>query len=72
MGSLGNRRVQALKKVTPGTPVDNQIATYLTDFDTFVTADRGFAECVEALRSFSPCRLASTAVRLRDRQPLMR
>jgi len=42
--------LRALKKVTPGTPVDNQIATYLPDFDTFVTADRGFVQCVEALR----------------------
>lgn len=54
--------VQALKKVTPGTPVDNQIATYLTDFETFVTADRGFADCVETMRPYAPCALASTAV----------
>lgn len=54
--------VQALRKVTPGTPVDNQIATYLVDFDVFVTADRGFADCVEAMRAYAPRPLAATAV----------
>ncbi len=54
--------VQALRKVTPGTPVDNQISTYLVDCDVFVTADRGFAECVELLRPHSPVPLTATSV----------
>jgi hypothetical protein len=53
--------VQALRKVTPGTPVDNQISTYLVDYDVFVTADRAFAECVEAARPYSPIPLAITS-----------
>ncbi|WP_212841662.1 hypothetical protein [Catellatospora sp. IY07-71] len=54
--------VQALRKVTPGTPVDNQIATYLIDYDVFVTGDRAFAECVEVIRPHSPASLATTSV----------
>jgi hypothetical protein len=49
-------------EVTPGTPVDNQISTYLVDYDVFVTADRAFTECVELLRPYSPARLARTSV----------
>lgn len=54
--------VQAVKKVTPGTPVDNQIATYLFDFDMFVTGDRAFIDCVEAIRPHAPRALAETSV----------
>lgn len=54
--------VQALKAVSPGTPGDNQIATYLTDFDILVTADSGFATCVEILRPHAPRPLAATVV----------
>ena len=52
--------VQALKAVSSGTPGDNQIATYLIDFDIFVTADGGFAACVEILRPHAPRPLAAT------------
>ena len=53
--------VQALRKVTPGAPVDNQLVTYLVDYDVFVTADRTFAECVEVARPHSPAPLATTS-----------
>lgn len=56
------REVQALRKVTPGTPVDNQICTYLFDYDVFVTSDRAFSECVEVIRPHSPAKIASTSV----------
>lgn len=46
--------VQATRKTTSGTPVDNQIATYLPECDVFLTADRAFAECVEKVRPHAP------------------
>lgn len=49
--------VQATRKTTNGTPVDNQIATYLPECDVFVTADKAFAECVEKVRPHSPVTL---------------
>lgn len=58
----GMREVQALKKVTPGTPVDNQIATYLVDYDVFLTSDRGFGQCIEWLRPYAPSPLALVEV----------
>ncbi|MDQ7903537.1 hypothetical protein RB614_03290 [Phytohabitans sp. ZYX-F-186] len=54
--------VQSLRKVTPGTPVDNQIATYLVDYDYFVTGDRAFAECIEVIRPHAPAQIAATSV----------
>jgi hypothetical protein len=56
------QEVQALRKVTPGTPVDNQICTYLIDYDIFVTSDRAFADCIETIRPHSPVEIASTSV----------
>lgn len=56
------REAQALRKVTAGTPVDNQIATYLVDYDVFLTSDRGFGQCVEMLRPSAPCRLAKVEI----------
>jgi len=38
--------VQATRRTTDGTPGDNQLAGYLTDVETFATADRGFADVV--------------------------
>lgn len=46
--------VQATRTTTNGTPVDNQIATYLPECDAFATADKAFAECVEKVRPHSP------------------
>jgi hypothetical protein len=54
--------IQALRTVTSGTPVDNQIAAYLPDFDVFVTGDKAFADCIEALRPHAPTRLARVSV----------
>ena len=56
------REVQALRKVTPGTPVDNQICTYLVDYDIFLTSDRAFVDCIEVIRPQAPTALASTSV----------
>jgi hypothetical protein len=49
---------QPLRKVTTGTPVDNQISTYLVDFDVFLTSDRAFGESLEVLRPHAPVPLA--------------
>lgn len=46
--------VQATRTTTNGTPVDNQIATYLPECDAFATSDKAFAECVEKVRPHSP------------------
>jgi hypothetical protein len=54
--------LQALRKVTSGTPVDNQIATYLCDFDLFLTSDKGFADCVDMMRPHAPSKLAQVSV----------
>lgn len=54
--------VQAVQKVTAGTPVDNQIATNLVDFDVFVTGDRRFAQGIDLMRPYSPAPLAQASV----------
>ncbi|MGY1727820.1 hypothetical protein ACI79J_12700 [Geodermatophilus sp. SYSU D01062] len=54
--------LQALRKVTSGTPVDNQIATYLCDFDVFVTSDKGSADCINLMRPHAPSKIAQVSV----------
>ena len=54
--------VQAHRKVTAGTPGDNQIATYLPDFDLFVSSDKALAECVHAIRPMAPVPVADAVV----------
>jgi hypothetical protein len=56
------REVQALRKVTAGTPVDNQIATYLLDYDIFVTGDRAFVDCIDVIRQHAPARIAASSL----------
>ena len=46
--------VQATRAGNDGTPVDNQIATYLPECDIFITADKVFADCVEKVRPHAP------------------
>ncbi|HEY9309237.1 MAG TPA: hypothetical protein VIP82_15650 [Microbacterium sp.] len=54
--------VQATRATNPGTPFDNQIATYLPESDVFVTADKGFAACIDTVRADSLARLARAVV----------
>jgi hypothetical protein len=49
---------QMLQSVGSGTPVDNQIATYLPFVDHFVTGDNRFLSAVDLVRNQSPIRLA--------------
>ena len=49
---------QMTRRVSPGTPGDNQLATYLPFVDHLATADKGFASVIDAVRKDSPVRLA--------------
>tara|TARA_B100000378_G_C18000592_1_gene397062 strand:+ start:123 stop:647 length:525 start_codon:yes stop_codon:yes gene_type:complete len=51
------QHLQATRATNSGTPVDNQIATYLRECDLFVTADKAFAACVERIRPHAPAAL---------------
>ena len=44
------RTLQATRKTGPGTPVDNQIGSYLVDADLLVTADKVFVAIIERIR----------------------
>jgi hypothetical protein len=55
----GMSAVQATRKNSDGTPVDNQITSYLPDYDYFVTSDRVFVDCVRLINEHSPIRLAA-------------
>ncbi len=41
------RTLQATRKTSPGTPVDNQISSYLVDADLLVTADKVFVSIIQ-------------------------
>lgn len=49
---------QATRSTSPGTPGDNQLATYLVDVDIFVSTDKVFVALVEAMRPHCPAPLA--------------
>ena len=50
--------LQGLRRVTPGTPGDNQIAVYTYEADVFVTTDGGFAEIINKVRAEAPAPVA--------------
>lgn len=54
--------VQSTRATNAGTPVDNQIATYLPESDVFITADRAFAGCIAVVSPHSPVQLAEAVV----------
>jgi hypothetical protein len=62
--------VQATRKVTPGTPVDNQIATYLPDADVFVTGDRALAHIIAKVREEAPIGMADPLLLRAEDRPL--
>jgi hypothetical protein len=47
-------QLQSVRKVTPGTPGDNQIATYAYDCDVFVTGDKAFVAILDRIRPHAP------------------
>lgn len=50
--------LQGLRRVTAGTPGDNQIALYTYDADVFLTADRTFADILGKVRREAPAPVA--------------
>ena len=54
------RFTASTRKVSPGSPVDIQISTYLFDCDWFCTGDAVFVECIEKIRAGAPRPLART------------
>jgi hypothetical protein len=50
--------LQGLRRVTPGTPGDNQIAVYTYEADVFVTTDGGFADILNKARMDAPAPVA--------------
>lgn len=53
------RTLQATRKTSPGTPVDNQIGSYLVDADIFVTADKIFTAIVQRIGDEAVVRIAT-------------
>jgi hypothetical protein len=53
--------LQMTRKTGPGTPVDNQISSYLVDADDLVTGDAAFVSIIERVRGFAPVRVARAA-----------
>lgn len=51
--------LQGLRKVTRGTPGDNQIAVYSYEADVFVTTDGTFADIVNRVRTEAPIAVAT-------------
>jgi hypothetical protein len=49
--------VQQFRKITPGTPCDEQLSTYFLETDVLVTADKGLLDILEECRPHAPCRL---------------
>ncbi len=49
--------LQTLRTVTPGTPCDAQLATYLLTCDYFVSADRGLVEIATKVRDHAPFKI---------------
>lgn len=50
--------LQGLRRVTSGTPGDNQIAIYTYEADAFVTADKAFADIITKVRGDAPAPIA--------------
>jgi hypothetical protein len=53
------KTLQATRKTSAGTPVDNQIGSYLVDADILVTADKIFDAIVRRLADESVIRVAT-------------
>jgi hypothetical protein len=48
---------QRFRKVTAGTPGDEQLATYLVETDLLITADKALISILEECRTYAPCNL---------------
>ena len=54
--------LQATRKTSPGTPVDNQIGSYLVDADLLVTADKVFSAVVDRIADEAVIRIATSTL----------
>lgn len=52
--------LQSQYKVTPGTPADAQLGTYLVDVDLFLSADKGIVRIAQKCKSDAPFKLANS------------
>jgi predicted nucleic acid-binding protein len=52
------RWLQGTRRVTAGTPGDNQLAAYLTEADVLVTGDKAFVDIVDRVRTDAPFMVA--------------
>jgi hypothetical protein len=50
----------ALRRVSPGTSVDQQLSTYLIGADHFITADKTFNEILTKCRQYAPVAIAQS------------
>jgi hypothetical protein len=59
-----------VRKVSPGTPGDNQLSVYCYDADLFVSADKAFAEIINRVRRDAPARVAEARLLSRHGEAL--
>jgi hypothetical protein len=62
--------VQGVRKVTPGTPGDNQLSVYCSEADVFVSGDSTFVDITDRVRRDAPAPVAEAHVLQRDDAPL--
>ncbi len=56
------RYLQERRKVSPGTPVDRQISTYLCEVDRFLSADKVMVSIAERCRAEAPFSIAESTL----------
>ena len=59
---------QSFYKVTGGTPGDAQLATYLSEADVVVSADKNFLRIADAVRPYAPVPIAKTKLVAADKK----
>lgn len=53
---------QRFRKVSPGSPADTQLFTYLLETDLVLTSDKAFVDILEECRPYAPCLLPQAIV----------
>jgi hypothetical protein len=64
--------LQGVRKVTPGTPGDNQLSVYCYEADLLVSADKAFVEIINRVRQDAPAPVAEARLVRRGEDPLKR
>ena len=59
---------QSFYKVTGGTPGDAQLATYLSEADVVISADKDFLRIADAVRPYAPVPIAKTKLVAADKK----